>query len=240
MNPVQDLALLDIQGPIATITLNNPKRLNAFDAPTVQALRDVLRIVARRDDLRVVILTGAGRAFCAGGDLRSALEQHPERPGDFFLDLAEVFHQCVQEMRTMPKPVIAALNGPAAGGGFSLALACDLRVAAKSAFLQQAYTSNGLCVDGGGTVTLPRLVGLARALEIAFLDERISADQALELGLVNRVVSDEALMETAEAMATKMTKKSAFALAKVKALMSESLETSLETQLEAERQGLAA
>lgn len=138
----------------------------------------------------------------------------------------------------MPKPVIAGLNGLAAGGGFSLALACDFRIMAKSAVLKQAYTSNGLCIDGGGTFTLPRLVGLAKALEICAFDKPISADQALKLGLVTKVVDDGKAFDTAVEMAMELTKISVHSFAWCKQLLTDSLQHSFEQHLELERVAL--
>jgi 2-(1,2-epoxy-1,2-dihydrophenyl)acetyl-CoA isomerase len=139
----------------------------------------------------------------------------------------------------MPKPVLAAINGIAAGGGFSLALACDFRVMAESAVLRQGYTSNGLSIDGGGTFALPRLVGLARAIEIAAFDEPIDAAKALEWGLVTKVVSDVSVMDEALSMAQGLAKSALHSFAWSKRLFLESFNNTLETQLELERQGIS-
>jgi 2-(1,2-epoxy-1,2-dihydrophenyl)acetyl-CoA isomerase len=237
-----DLVLVARQGATATatVTLNNPRRLNALDSPVMAALLHALREVARDESVRAVVLTGEGRASCAGGDLRASVEANPDRPGTSFLDLAATFHLCIQEIRGMSKPVLAAINGPAAGGGFSMALACDLRLIAASAYLQQAYTSAGLVLDGGGTFSLPRLVGMARALEIAFLDERISAERALALGLVTAVVPDAELAGRAMALATRLAGRAVGALGRVKRLINASFDTPLEAQMEKERLELAA
>ena len=140
----------------------------------------------------------------------------------------------------MKKPVVAAVNGVAAGGGFSLALACDFRVMDKSAVLRQAYTSNGLCIDGGGTFTLPRLVGYARALEIAAFDEPISADQALAWGLVTKVAEDGQALVEATAMAQLLSRRALNSFAWTKKLITDSFSTSFEAQLELERAALEA
>jgi 2-(1,2-epoxy-1,2-dihydrophenyl)acetyl-CoA isomerase len=235
----KDLVAVSREGPVAVMTLNRPERLNAFDGETVHAMWSSMAALGRDRSVRAVVLTGAGRAFCAGGDLAALMDDSPDRPGDRFLELAAVFHQFVLEIRTMPKPVIAAVNGPAAGGGFSIALACDLRLMAESAYLQQAYTTSGLCIDGGGTYSLPRLVGLAKALEIAFMDERISPDRALELGLATRVVPDGELLDEAKSLAAGLADKAVGNLGRVKRLMNMSFDSSLETQLERERHGLA-
>ncbi|MDP3936757.1 MAG: enoyl-CoA hydratase-related protein [Deltaproteobacteria bacterium] len=238
MNETQDRALLSIEGNLARITLNKPARLNAFDQGTIEELHARLTQAARDPAIRCVLLTGTGRAFCAGGDLGAIVAGHPDRPGDGFRALAAVYHQCIIDIRLMPKPVVAVINGPAAGGGFSLALACDLRIMAESAFLQQAYTSSGLCIDGGSSFTLPRLVGLARALEIAMLDPRIPAARALELGLVHRVVPDDQLAGEAAKLAADLAARAVGAIGEVKALLNRSFDTPLERQLEDERQAL--
>jgi 2-(1,2-epoxy-1,2-dihydrophenyl)acetyl-CoA isomerase len=143
------------------------------------------------------------------------------------------------EIRRMGKPVVAAINGIAAGGGFSLALACDFRVMAESAVLRQAYTSSGLSIDGGGTFALPRLVGLARALEIAAFDQPISSAQALEWGLVTKVVPDEKVIDETMSMLQRLAKSALHSFAWSKRLLTESLNNTLETQLELERQGIS-
>lgn len=240
MEPKHATIRTDVESGVATITLDRPQALNAFERTMVEALWEALKRVSRDPSVRAVILTGSGRAFCAGGDLRASLAEHPERPGTYFHALAAVFHQCVTELRRMDAPVIAALNGPAAGGGFSMALACDLRVMAEGAFLQQAYTSSGLCIDGGGTYTLPRLVGLARALEIALLDERIPAERALSLGLVHRVVPADRVLAEALSLAARLVEMPTATLGRVKRLLDRSFHTPFETQLEDERRELTA
>ncbi len=152
-----------------------------------------------------VVLTGAGKAFCAGGDLKW-LSTSGMSHGAAFHALAAAYHQAIVEIRRMPKPVVAAVNGLAAGGGFSMALACDFRVMDKSAIFRQAYTSNGLSVDGGGTFTLPRLVGLAKAMEILAFDRPISAEQALTWGLVTEVVENGQAVNRATDMVQEITK----------------------------------
>ena len=225
---------------MVTITLNRPGRLNALDWTLLDALLGQLRVAARDKGTRAVVLTGAGRAFCSGGDLRALVDASPERVSMAFYDLAARFHLCVQEIRGMEKPVIAAVNGVAAGGGFSLALACDLRVMAASATLQQSYTSAGLVLDGGGSFTLPRLVGLARALELAMLDEPVNAEKAAQWGLVNRVVPDDQLRPAAAALASKVASRAVGALGRAKRLLNGSFEHGLDTQLEAERHAITA
>jgi 2-(1,2-epoxy-1,2-dihydrophenyl)acetyl-CoA isomerase len=166
------------EAEIAWVRLNRPQAFNAFDRDLAAGFAGQLLTLAVDPEVRGVVISGEGRAFCAGGDLKYILH-HPQGPAAALHELAGLFHQAVLEIRRMPKPVIAAVNGVAAGGGFSLALACDFRVMGESAKLKQAYTSAGLSLDGGGSFTLPRLVGLARALEIVAFDRPISAAQAL-------------------------------------------------------------
>jgi len=224
---------------IAQITLNRPQAYNAFNYDLVSQLTSRLITLAGDESVRGVVVTGRGRAFCAGGDLKLALG-YPASPGAAFHTLASQFHLAVLEIRRMKKPVVAAVNGVAAGGGFSMALACDFRVMDKSAVLRQAYTSNGLCIDGGGTFTLPRLVGYARALEIAAFDEPISADQALSWGLVTKVVEDGQALVEATAMAQQLSRRALNSYAWSKKLITDSYNTSFETQLELERAALEA
>lgn len=229
--------LLNKDGEIAEVILNRPKAFNAFDLETLQLFSERLIAVAMDDSVRAVVISGEGKAFSAGGDLKWALGQPGENEAAFH-QLASYFHQGILEIRRMRKPVIAAINGVAAGGGFSLALACDLRVMAKAAVMRQAYTAAGLCIDGGGTFTLPRLVGLARALEIVAFDKPISSEQALKWGLVTKVVEDGQTIEKAKNMGRELAKKSINSFGWCKELLTDSFNTSFETQIERERLGL--
>ena len=224
---------------IAEISLNRPEAYNAFNYDMVSQLANHLITLAGDTDVSGIVITGKGKAFCAGGDLKWALG-YTARPGAAFHSLASQFHLAVLEIRRMKKPVVAAINGVAAGGGFSLALACDFRVMEKSAIFRQAYTSNGLCIDGGGTFSLPRLVGYARALEIAAFDEPIAADQALTWGLVTKVVGDgQALVEATE-MVRLLVHRALNSYAWSKKLITDAFNTSFERQLELEREALEA
>lgn len=233
------VVLLEKQGTTAILTLNRPDAFNAFDLDLMAALQEHLASLAVDPSVRAVVLTGAGKAFCAGGDLKWMLS-HPLGAPAAIHRLAALFHLCVIEMRRMPKPVIGALNGAAAGGGFSTALACDFRVMNKSAVLRQAYTASGLCLDGGGTFTLPRIVGLSRALEIAAFDAPISADQALAWGLATRVCDDGQALPQALEMAQQLSAKAIGAFGFAKQLFNDSFSTSLESQLERERAAIEA
>lgn len=236
---MNDSIVLTVDDDLARIVLNRPSIYNPLDRPAVDALIEILLRLSADTAVRAVIITGAGAAFSAGGDL-AAVNAHRHGPAAAFDDLAARVHIAVLEIRRMPKPVIAAVNGIAAGGGFSLALACDFRVMAASARLRQGFTSNGLCIDGGGTFHLPRLVGLARAMEIAAFDEAIDAERALAWGLVTRVVADARVVEEATAMARDLARRSLHSFAWSKRLLGMSFDTPLAVQLEHERDGLVA
>jgi 2-(1,2-epoxy-1,2-dihydrophenyl)acetyl-CoA isomerase len=223
---------------IATVVLNRPDAFNALDLEMGVAMARHLVALGSDPRVRGIVISGSGRAFCAGGDLKWALSADTGVAAAFH-ELAGHFHLAITEIRRTPKPVIAAVNGVAAGGGFSLALACDFRVLAKSAVLRQAYTSSGLCLDGGGTFSLPRLVGLARALEIAAFDQPISAEQALAWGLATRLVEDGTALAASIKMAEELAQKSLNAFGAAKQLLTDSFDTSFETQIERERKALA-
>jgi 2-(1,2-epoxy-1,2-dihydrophenyl)acetyl-CoA isomerase len=224
---------------IASVMLNRPDAFNALDLEMGQAMAHNLVALGSNPGVRGIVISGSGKAFCAGGDLKWALSSGAGVAAAFH-ELAGHFHLAITEIRRMPKPVIAAVNGVAAGGGFSLALACDFRVMAKSAVLRQAYTSSGLCLDGGGTFSLPRLVGLARALEIAAFDQPIAAEQALAWGLATRIVDDGTALAVGIKMAEELAQKSLNAFGAAKQLLIDSFDTSFETQIERERKALSA
>ena len=224
---------------VTEVVLNRPKAFNAFNYDMVSQLANQLTTLAHDDSVRAVVITGRGKAFCAGGDLKWALN-HSSGPAAAFHTLAAQFHLAIVEIRRMKKPVVAAVNGVAAGGGFSLALACDFRVMDESAVLNQAYTSAGLCINGGGTFTLPRLVGYARAIEIAAFDKPISASRALDWGLVTTVVADGQSLAEAVALARDLADRSLNSFAWTKKLITDSFNTPFETQIEMERAALEA
>jgi 2-(1,2-epoxy-1,2-dihydrophenyl)acetyl-CoA isomerase len=235
---MSDSVLAQRQGNLLAITLNRPGAYNALDLDMMQMLHAALVAAATDATIKGVLITGNGKAFCAGGDLKW-ISQQGEAAGAVLYRLAPQFHLSIVEIRRMQKPVVAAINGIAAGGGFSLALACDFRVLGESAVLRQAYTSSGLSMDGGGSFTLPRVVGLARALEILAFDEPIPATRALELGLATQVVPDEELLPAARAMLERIAATSLHSFGWSKKLMMESFHNILETQLELERQGIS-
>ena len=193
--------LLDQREGVLTITLNRPDVLNAFNEQMLRELHDTLRHAARDATVRCVVLIGAGRGFCSGQDLRS-------RAGttafSFRESLREGYNPIITQMRTMEKPVIAAVNGVAAGAGCSLALAADMRIASDRASFIEVFARVGLVPDSGSTYLLPRLVGLGKAFEIAYTAEPVDAAEALRLGLVNRVVQHDDLMPHATALAQKL------------------------------------
>ncbi len=224
-------------GQIAVVLFNRPEVLNALDAEVAELAAKYVTELSMDDGVRGIVISGKGRAFCAGGNLKWVLG-FQQGPSAAIHALAGRGHQVVSEIRRMKKPVIAAINGVAAGGGFSIALACDFRVMARSAIMVQAYTSAGLSLDLGGTFALPRIVGLARALEIVAFDRPISSEQALAWGLVTKVVDDEHVLEEAVKMAQELAERSLNSFGWAKQLLTDSFDTSFETHLEREREGI--
>jgi 2-(1,2-epoxy-1,2-dihydrophenyl)acetyl-CoA isomerase len=224
-------------GQIGVVLLNRPHVLNAFDLDMLKEFLAGMMSFATDDAVRGVVLSGKGRAFCAGADLKMALRA-PQGLPPVFHEGAARLHQVILEIRRIKKPVIAAINGIAAGAGFSMALACDFRVMARSAAMQLGYPSSGLCIDGGGTFNLPRIVGLARALEIAAFDQPIFSEQALAWGLVTTVVEDGQALEEAVSMARELAERSLNSFGWSKQLLTDSFNTSFETHIEHEREGI--
>jgi enoyl-CoA hydratase/carnithine racemase len=212
--------LYEKDGPIATITLNRPERLNAISGPMLAALSERLVEANADRDVRAIILTGAGRGFCAGLDLQDATSGSGIGGGGSGMP-------ATLDLRTAPptvlhsidKPVIAALNGGAAGYGMDLALGCDIRVAGKRAKLAAAFTKRGVLPESGGTWLLPRLVGWAKAAEIIFTGRTLDAEQCLQLGLVNAVVADDALMDEARKLASEIAANAPLAVQGAKRMM---------------------
>src|SRR5919106_2886379 len=197
---------LRIDNGVAEITLNRPDRLNAWNAQFGDELREALLTDAADPSVRSVLITGAGRGFSSGADLKQMLEQGAS--GEGIPDVGEMlrtrYHPIIKGIRELPKPVVAAVNGPAVGIGASLALACDLIWAAESAIFGLAFVNIGLVPDGGSTFLVPVSAGKARAIEMALLGEPVTADRALAWGLINRVVPDRKLMEEARALAGRL------------------------------------
>lgn len=229
---------MDIDDAVATLTLDRPEALNALTVPMKRALLEALTAIAADRRIRAVILTGAGRAFCAGQDLAER-----DDPGAAPLDveLRERYNPIVRVLRAMGQPVIAAINGVAAGAGASLAFACDLRLAATEARFVLAFGRIGLVPDSGATWFLPRLVGAARAAEIALLGDPLGADDALRLGLVSRVVPGDTLLVEARAVADRLAAAAPGATAATKHALDRAWSVDLDAALEDEArlQGIA-
>jgi 2-(1,2-epoxy-1,2-dihydrophenyl)acetyl-CoA isomerase len=222
---------LDVADGIATITLNRPDALNALTVPMKRELLSAFRSVERDRSVRAVILTGAGRAFCAGQDLRERLEPDVAPLGT---EIRERYIPIIRAMRGLEKPIVGAINGVAAGAGASLALACDLRIAAEEASFALAFGRVGLVPDSGATWLLPRLVGGARAAEIAFLNEPVPANAALAMGLVARVVPAAELADAAREIAGRLAHGAPIALALTKRALNATWDRDLDGALEYE------
>ncbi len=228
----------EVDQRIATVTLDRPGARNALDAALKRELLAALRAVGEDPAVRVVVLTGAGPAFCAGQDLRETTG--PDAPL-LSTVLRETYNPLILAMRRLEKPIVGAINGVAAGAGLALALACDLRIAADTAMFVLAFGRVGLVPDSGTTWFLPRLVGPARAAELAFVGDPLSAADAERWGLVNRVVGADTLAGEARALAARLAAGAPRAIALTKQALNRSLETGLEAQLEEESvlQGIA-
>ena len=226
----------EVSEGVATITLDQPEALNALNRALKSDLLGAFREAARDRAIRAVVLTGAGRGFCAGQDLRETTE--PGAPSLATL-IRDVYNPLVMRMRSLEKPVIAAVNGVAAGAGASLAFACDLRYAAEGASFLLAFGRVGLIPDTGATWFLPRLIGPARAAELMFTTEPLSASRAEQMGLVNRVVPADRLLDETRALALRLAEGAPTALALTKRALNRSLEVGLEDALafEASLQG---
>jgi 2-(1,2-epoxy-1,2-dihydrophenyl)acetyl-CoA isomerase len=234
--------LFEADGGVATITLNRPDVLNSFNMPMAAELQHALGEAARDETVRAVLLTGAGRAFCAGQDLAEAAP----RDGSVGPEIAEIvrrtYNPTVRAIRALEKPVVCAVNGVAAGAGANLALACDVVLAADSASFVQAFSRIGLIPDTGGTFFLPRLVGLARATALAFLGDKLPATDAQAMGMIYRVVEAARLMEEARALARRLATQPTRGFGLTKRAFNQSFANDLDAQLEveAELQGEAA
>jgi 2-(1,2-epoxy-1,2-dihydrophenyl)acetyl-CoA isomerase len=217
---------------VLTLTMNRPTVLNSCNRRMISELRDAFEGAASDDGIRAVLLTGAGRAFCAGQDLAEAVP--PDRPAPDIGDIVDGYNGLVQAIRQLEKPVVAAVNGPAAGAGASLALACDIVVAADHASFIQAFIKIGLIPDTAGTFFLPRLVGLARATSLMMLGTKVTAQQAKDWGMIHDVVAAAALMETAATIARDLAAQPTRGLGLIKRALNASLSNDLDAQLELE------
>jgi 2-(1,2-epoxy-1,2-dihydrophenyl)acetyl-CoA isomerase len=218
-------------GPVGRLTLNRPETLNAWTAEFGLELRRVIEGEAREESVRAVLITGAGRGFSSGADLKAGFEPADDGRPDIRKELRDIYHPAIAGLRRLPKPVVAAVNGPAVGIGCSLALACDLVMAADSAFFSLAFVNIGLMPDGGSTAFVPPAVGKARAFQMAFLGERIPAAQALEWGLVNWVHPDKRLMDEAAALVERLAAGPTRSYAGAKEALNRSIYGDLDAQL---------
>ena len=227
--------LWEVDGGVGRVTLNRPDRLNAWTPEFGAALREIFEGPATGDDVRAVLITGAGRGFSSGADLKSGFDADPEDGGpNVRAELHEVYHPAIVAIRRLPKPVVTAVNGPAVGIGCSLALAGDLILAAESAYFGLAFVNIGLMPDGGSTLFVPAAVGKARAFQMAFLGERVDAAKALDWGLVNFVHPDDRLIEEAEALTARLAAGPTRSYAGSKEALNRMLYPDMEGQLELE------
>lgn len=225
---------------IATITLDRPERLNALTFEVYAELRDLFAALVDRDEVKVVVITGAGRGFCSGGDVESIIGQLLDRDLPTLLAFTRMTGALIRNIRALPKPVIAAINGVAAGAGAVIALASDFRLAVPQAHFAFLFTKVGLAgADMGAAYLLPRVVGLARATELLFLGDRISAADAHRIGLVNAVVEPQTLAREARALAERLAAGPTFALGMTKTLLNQELDADFAAAIEAEAQGQA-
>jgi len=221
-------------GGVGRLTLNRPQTLNAWTAEFGSELKSVVEREAADDSVRSVLITGAGRGFSSGADLKAGFDPAEDGMPDIRKELHDIYHPVIVGIRRLPKPVVAAVNGPAVGIGCSLALACDLVMAAESAFFGLAFVNVGLMPDGGSTAFVPPAVGKARAFQMALLGERIPAPQALDWGLVNWVCPDDRLMDEANALAGRLAAGPTRSYASAKQALNRFVYGDLDAQLELE------
>jgi 2-(1,2-epoxy-1,2-dihydrophenyl)acetyl-CoA isomerase len=222
-------------GGIGRITLNRPDSLNAWTDEFGRELRQAVTVDAADESVRAVLITGAGRGFSSGADLKSGFDPHPDDGmPDIRKELVGLYHPIIAGVRRLEKPVVAAVNGPAVGIGASLAFACDLVLAAESAYFGLAFVNIGLMPDGGSTLFVPAAVGKARAFQMALLGERVPSDRALEWGLVNHVYPDDRLMDEANALVERLAGGPTRSYASSKQALNRMLNPDLDGQLDLE------
>ncbi len=232
--PSSEEVLLSTDGPLAVIRLNRPEKLNAFAGTMRDVLAACLEWVAEHREVKVLLLTGAGRAFCAGGDVRALSAIRERKDEAAFRGLLEAGRRIIRLLRCLPQPSIALVNGVAAGAGFSLAMGCDMRIATEKARFIAGFGAIGLHPDWGLSHTLPRVIGPARALDVLLTARPISAEEALDIGLVNRIVSSEVLEHEGRLLATTLAHMAPEALARTRANVLQAVERSFEDAFDAE------
>ena len=223
-------------GPVGRLTLSRPESLNAWTPQFGQELRQAIEGDAADESVRAVLITGAGRGFSSGADLKAGFDTAEDGMPDVYKELHGIYHPAIAAVRRLEKPVVAAVNGPAVGIGCSLALACDLIMAAHSSFFGLAFVNIGLMPDGGSTAFVPPAVGRARAFQMALLGERIPAPQALEWGLVNWVYPDDRLMDEADALTARLAAGPTRSYAASKRALNRFIYGDLDAQLDLEAQ----
>lgn len=224
---------------VLLLTMNRPEKFNSFDVPFIKQIRATFEKLGHGQDVDAIVLTGAGKAFCAGMDLTAARAALHEKPSQLILDLTEHLHALVIDVRKLAKPVVAALSGAVAGGGYGLALACDQRIASTDATFTTAYSKLGISPDGGMTAFLPRMVGHGIAQRIILRDETLDAERALELGLVDEVVEPAKAVDRAVEVARKLGGFPMESFRYTKELLNQSSLGELEIQLDRERRRIA-
>lgn len=227
--------LISLEAGVQIVTLNRPEKLNALNREMHEQLAAAFESARREAQIRAVLLTGAGRGFCTGQDLAERDVRPGSPPIDLSVSLGKHYHPLVHRMRELPKPIVCAVNGVAAGAGANLALACDLVLAARGASFVQAFSRLGLVPDSGGSYFLPRLVGTARAMGLALLAEKLSAERAAEWGLIWKVVDDEALATEARELAAKLAQGPTKGYGLLKRAIYASARNDLDAQLDLER-----
>jgi 2-(1,2-epoxy-1,2-dihydrophenyl)acetyl-CoA isomerase len=233
-----EMLRLDLHDHVATLTLNRPDAYNAVNPPLARELLEATTQVDEDPAVRCLVITGAGKAFCAGGDVKG-FHDHLADIGVHLKQLTDLLHGAVSRLARMPKPVIAAVNGVVAGGGMGLMLACDLSYAVETATLTMAYTRIGANPDGSSTFWLPRLVGVRRALELIYTNRILTAQEAYAWGLLNGVVAAEKFPDEVYAVAQQLANGPTLAYARAKKLCSSSVNETLETQMEYEAREIA-
>ncbi len=230
--------LYEVTDAVATVTINRPEQANAMSPVMAREFSEVAVQIEQDDAVRAVVITGSGRMFCAGGDLGSFAEAGPAAKG-LLLTMAGDLHMGLSRLARGNAPVIAAVNGTAAGAGMSMVMACDLAVAADNAVFTMAYTKAGLSPDGSSTYYMPRKIGDRRTRELMLTNRVLSAEDALDWGIVNDVVDDEALMSTVQALAVRLASGPTKAFGSVKSLLTTTFDQSLESQMELEARAIA-